>query len=84
MWCLAMWVLFKFALDTVLPLPFADFLTGVCVCRWTHVCIHKAHILSLHSATTQGHFVPQLYHKTAGGMSSLNIHVGTIEQTMPT
>ena len=26
MWCLAMWVLFKFALDTVLPLPFADFL----------------------------------------------------------
>ena len=23
----AMWVLFKFALDTVLPLPFADFLT---------------------------------------------------------
>ena len=35
MWCLAMWVLFKFALDTVLPLSFADFLTGVCVC----VCV---------------------------------------------
>ena len=36
------------------------------------MCIHKAHFLFLsHSATPQGHFVPQLNHKTAGGMSSL-------------